>query len=80
MIARLVRSARRFLVREDGPTAVEYAVLLALVVAACLVAADQLGRNSSRAYDGANRGMDTEEVEQIDGSGNKVKKIQKRRR
>ncbi len=30
----LVKSVRRFLVSEDGPTAVEYAVMLGLIVVA----------------------------------------------
>jgi Flp pilus assembly pilin Flp len=29
-------SARRFLHEEDGPTAVEYAVMLALILVACI--------------------------------------------
>ncbi len=29
--------SRRFLISEDGPTAVEYAVMLALIVVACVV-------------------------------------------
>ena len=33
----------RFLAAEDGPTAVEYAVMLALIVVACLVAITALG-------------------------------------
>lgn len=33
----------RFLRDEDGPTAVEYAVILALIVAACFAAIGSLG-------------------------------------
>ncbi len=32
----LAQKVRRFLVSEDGPTAVEYAVMLALIIVACL--------------------------------------------
>lgn len=32
----MAKSIRRFLLSEDGPTAVEYAVMLALIVGACL--------------------------------------------
>jgi pilus assembly protein Flp/PilA len=36
----------RFLKREDGPTAVEYAVMFALMVIACVAMLITLGRNS----------------------------------
>jgi pilus assembly protein Flp/PilA len=39
----LVKCVRRFLVSEDGPTAVEYAVMLALIVIVCLTAISSLG-------------------------------------
>ena len=32
----LTSKIRRFLVSEDGPTAVEYAVMLALIIVACI--------------------------------------------
>ena len=37
----------RFLKEEDGPTAVEYAVMLALIVVVCLVAIKSVGSNAS---------------------------------
>ncbi len=37
---------RRFLVSEDGPTAVEYAVMLALIVIVCLTAIQSIGGNA----------------------------------
>lgn len=36
-----------FLYEEDGPTAVEYAVMLALIVVVCLVSITTLGTESS---------------------------------
>jgi pilus assembly protein Flp/PilA len=39
----LTQKVRRFLVSEDGPTAVEYAVMLALIVIVCLTAISALG-------------------------------------
>ncbi|MCS7239297.1 MAG: Flp family type IVb pilin [Thermoguttaceae bacterium] len=36
-------AVRTFLVSEDGPTAVEYAVMLALIVIVCLAAISSLG-------------------------------------
>ena len=39
-----------FLKREDGPTAVEYAVMLALIVVVCLVAITALGTNANKTF------------------------------
>lgn len=36
-----------FLQREDGPTAVEYAVMLALIIVVCIAAITTLGQNAS---------------------------------
>lgn len=36
-----------FLTEEDGPTAVEYAVMLALIVVVCLVAVTAVGTSAS---------------------------------
>jgi pilus assembly protein Flp/PilA len=46
----LATSIRRFLVSEEGPTAVEYAVMLALIIVVCLVAIDQLGDMSRNTF------------------------------
>ncbi len=35
----------RFLKREDGPTAVEYAVMLALIVVVCIASISSVGKN-----------------------------------
>ena len=40
------QSLKRFLVSEDGPTAVEYAVMLALIVIVCLTAIRSIGTNA----------------------------------
>jgi pilus assembly protein Flp/PilA len=42
---------RRFLVSEDGPTAVEYAVMLALIIIVCLVAITSVGTRTSSTFD-----------------------------
>ncbi|MBL8797025.1 MAG: Flp family type IVb pilin [Planctomycetia bacterium] len=39
-----------FLKKEDGPTAVEYAVMLALIIVICLAAVQLLGQNSSKLF------------------------------
>lgn len=47
-----------FLKREDGPTAVEYAVMLALIIVVCLAAITALGHNGSSPF-GTNIGSAT---------------------
>jgi pilus assembly protein Flp/PilA len=39
-----------FLKSEDGPTAVEYAVMLALIIVVCLAAIQILGSNANKAF------------------------------
>lgn len=41
---------QQFLVSEDGPTAVEYAVMLALIVIVCLTAIRSIGTNASTTF------------------------------
>jgi pilus assembly protein Flp/PilA len=41
---------RRFLVSEDGPTAVEYAVMLALIVVVCVTVIKSLGTSISGTF------------------------------
>jgi pilus assembly protein Flp/PilA len=40
-------SLKRFLVSEDGPTAVEYAVMLALIIIVCLTAIKAVGTTAN---------------------------------
>ena len=44
---------RTFLTSEDGPTAVEYAVMLALIVVVCLAAISSIGTNASNVFSSA---------------------------
>ena len=44
----LAKRVHRFLVAEDGPTAVEYAVMLALIIIVCLVAIGSIGTNANQ--------------------------------
>jgi len=39
-----------FFVSEDGPTAVEYAVMLALIICVCLAAITTIGTNASAVF------------------------------
>ena len=41
---------QRFLAAEDGPTAVEYAVMLSLIIVVCLAAITTIGSNSSSVF------------------------------
>jgi pilus assembly protein Flp/PilA len=45
---------RRFLVSEDGPTAVEYAVMLALIVVVCITVVSKLGQSISGTFSSVN--------------------------
>jgi pilus assembly protein Flp/PilA len=50
MLAHLIRAAARFLQHEDGPTAVEYAVMLALIIAVCVAAISVVGSNANATF------------------------------
>ncbi len=45
-----VNKVKNFLVSEDGPTAVEYAVMLALIIIVCLVAIGNIGTNANATF------------------------------
>jgi len=42
--------ADRFLRSEDGPTAVEYVVMLALIIVVCIAAIGALGSNADNTF------------------------------
>ncbi len=44
------QSIVNFLKEEDGPTAVEYAVMLALIVVVCLAAVGTIGTNANAKF------------------------------
>jgi pilus assembly protein Flp/PilA len=46
----LTKSVVNFLKREDGPTAVEYAVMLALIIVVCIGAITVLGKNANNTF------------------------------
>jgi pilus assembly protein Flp/PilA len=46
----LAQKVQRFLVSEDGPTAVEYAVMLALIVIVCLTGITSIGSKASTTF------------------------------
>ena len=47
---KLGQFALDFLKREDGPTAVEYAVMLALIIVVCIAAISALGSNAEGTF------------------------------
>ena len=46
----LAQKVQRFLASEDGPTAVEYAVMLALIIIVCLTAISSVGTATSTTF------------------------------
>jgi pilus assembly protein Flp/PilA len=49
-MSNFISRVRRFIRSEDGPTAVEYAVMLALIIVVCLVAITSVGSNASSTF------------------------------
>ena len=47
---RFADSVVNFMKREDGPTAVEYAVMLALIIVVCITAVTALGTNANNTF------------------------------
>ena len=50
MLTRFATHAVAFLKNEDGPTAVEYAVMLALIIVVCIAAITTLGQNANNTF------------------------------
>ncbi len=50
MMCQFIRKLVRFLKQEDGPTAVEYAVMLALIIVVCIAAISTLGSNANNTF------------------------------
>ena len=53
----LVKRAKQFLVSEDGPTATEYAVMLALIIVVALGAITILGTKVSTVFNNVNNSL-----------------------
>jgi pilus assembly protein Flp/PilA len=50
MLTRFHHRVVAFLQSEEGPTAVEYAIMMALIIVVCVVSISVLGSNSSNTY------------------------------
>jgi pilus assembly protein Flp/PilA len=46
----LTKKFVEFVKKEDGPTAVEYAVMLALIIVVCIAAITTLGSNANQTF------------------------------
>jgi pilus assembly protein Flp/PilA len=51
---KFTQEIRHFLASEDGPTAVEYAVMLALILVACITIVTSLGTSVSGTFSTVN--------------------------
>jgi pilus assembly protein Flp/PilA len=54
----LTKKVVEFLKKEDGPTAVEYAVMLALIIVVCIAAITALGSTASETFTYVNAQVD----------------------
>ena len=50
MLSKIKAKVANFLRREDGPTAVEYAVMLALIIVVCITAITTLGKSADATF------------------------------
>jgi len=53
----MISRVQSFLISEDGPTAVEYAVMLALILVACIGIVSTLGGKVSSTFSAVNAGI-----------------------
>ena len=51
---RLLQSVADFLAREDGTTALEYAMVASLIFVVCLIAVNSLGANTNKTFSHCN--------------------------
>jgi len=49
-MSKIWNAAVSFIKNEDGPTAVEYAVMLALIIVVCITAITTLGTNANNTF------------------------------
>ncbi len=56
---KFANSVVKFLQREDGPTAVEYAVMLALIIVVCITAITAIGTNANKTFNNVANNLKT---------------------
>jgi len=49
-MSKFVNSVKKFLASEDGPTAVEYAVMMALIIVVCISTITAIGNNADTKF------------------------------
>jgi pilus assembly protein Flp/PilA len=49
-MTKCLNAIKRFIKDEDGPTAVEYAVMLALIIVLCIVVIRNVGTSTSKTF------------------------------
>jgi pilus assembly protein Flp/PilA len=49
-MTKCLNAVKNFIKNEDGPTAVEYAVMLALIIVLCIVVIRQVGTSASKTF------------------------------
>jgi pilus assembly protein Flp/PilA len=49
-MTKLMNAVKTFVQSEDGPTAVEYAVMLALIIVVCIAIITQLGTSAQATF------------------------------
>ena len=59
MFDRIKTAAVIFIKREDGPTAVEYAVMLALIIVVCITAITAIGTNANKTFSNVASNLNT---------------------
>ena len=58
-MASILTTTKRFLVSEDGPTATEYSVMLALIIVVCIAAISGIGETVSTTFTNVDNGLPT---------------------
>ena len=69
MLSSLRASLVNFLKNEDGPTAVEYSVMLALIIVVCITAITTLGTNANATFQAVGAQVGTVYVEPLKKTG-----------
>ena len=54
----MIKLFKKLLREEDGPTAVEYAVLLALIIAVCMAAVNTMAHATADSFDTSAKELD----------------------
>ena len=59
---KFITKVQKFMKSEDGPTAVEYAIMLALIVIVCLAAIQNVGNAANSAFENVTNQLTTSGV------------------